>query len=413
MFWDVATAAESVSGKAAQGLLSGTRVIELADESGCYCGKLFADMGADVVKVEPPGGDPSRGLPPHAPDGGKPGLFFRCNNSGKRAVTLDLEHPGARELFAGLVARADLLIQTTPAGYLDERGLGYGQLSQANPALVACSITPHGRSGPRAHWEASALTVEAMSGSMHVTGYAVDPPGRLAGRQAWTAAGSWAAASSMIALWHARNSGQGQLIDISATECLASVAHITGVGKYLDDGIVPRRSGPGLFASVPSGAYRCKDGLVYLMVNRPAHWKALATWINETTGNEEVLDPMFEGASSARLPHRELLDIFIGELTERFTVDEIYREGQRRRIAFSPVNTLADLAGDEQLAARGYFVEGEDGLRYPGAPFRHSATPWQGGGHVPAPGEHNRELLLGELGLDAERFEQLVDEGAL
>lgn len=393
--------------------LQGLRVVESSLLGPGLVATFLADLGADVVKVEPPGGDPSRGLPPHAPDGGKPGLFFRCNNSGKRAVTLDLEHPGARELFAGLVARADLLIQTTPAGYLDERGLGYGQLSQANPALVACSITPHGRSGPRAHWEASALTVEAMSGSMHVTGYADDPPGRLAGRQAWTAAGSWAAASSMIALWHARNSGQGQLIDISATECLASVAHITGVGKYLDDGIVPRRSGPGLFASVPSGAYRCKDGLVYLMVNRPAHWKALATWINETTGNEEVLDPMFEGASSARLPHRELLDIFIGELTERFTVDEIYREGQRRRIAFSPVNTLADLAGDEQLAARGYFVEGEDGLRYPGAPFRHSATPWQGGGHVPAPGEHNRELLLGELGLDAERFEQLVDEGAL
>ena len=189
------------------------------------------------------------------------------------------------------------------------------------------------------------------------------------------------------------------------------------MGKWLDDGIVPRRFGTSLFASVPSGTYPCRDGLVYLMVNRPAHWKALAAWIHEETGNEEVLLPLFEGPSSKRIEYRELLDLFIGELTQRHTADEIYQEGQRRHIAVTPVNGAAEITRDAHLAAREYFVTleqpGLGSVRMPGAPYRHSRTPWRLQRPAPAVGEHNSEIYGGELGLHEDELRALREAEVL
>jgi crotonobetainyl-CoA:carnitine CoA-transferase CaiB-like acyl-CoA transferase len=230
-------------------------------------------------------------------------------------------------------------------------------------------------------------------------------------------ASTCAASSSLIALLNAARTGRGQRVDISTQETTLAISHISGVGKYLDDGIVPRRIGTGLFASVPSGTYRCKDGLVYLMVNRPAHWEALSRWINEVTGNEEVLDPMFHGPSSNRIEYRELLDIFISDLTCEFTVEEVYHEGQRRHIAFTPVNTATAVARDAHLAARRYFVDLEHAglgtLRYPGAPYRHSRTPWRLDSPAPGIGQHNREIYCDELGLSPEELRRLYEGGVV
>jgi crotonobetainyl-CoA:carnitine CoA-transferase CaiB-like acyl-CoA transferase len=157
--------------------------------------------------------------------------------------------------------------------------------------------------------------------------------------------------------------------------------------------------------------------MVYLMINRPLHWQALAQWINEVTGNREVLDPMFEGPSSTRQPYRELLDLFISELTSRFTVEEIYHEGQRRHIAFTPVNGAAAVARDAHLVARDYFVRVEHpkmgGLDYPGAPYRHSATPWRIARPAPRVGEHNDALYGAELGIPAEQLRSLEEAGVI
>jgi crotonobetainyl-CoA:carnitine CoA-transferase CaiB-like acyl-CoA transferase len=230
-------------------------------------------------------------------------------------------------------------------------------------------------------------------------------------------ASTYAAVSSMIALYRGAISGEGQQVDISVAEATVSVSHICGVGKWLDDGIIPRRRGTGLFASVPSGAYPCSDGMVYLMINRPLHWQALARWINQVTGNQEVLDPMFEGPSSTRQPYRDLLDIFISDLTSLFTVDEIYHEGQRRHIAFTPVNTAAAVASDVHLGARNYFVDvehpGGSTLAYPGAAYRHSATPWRITRPAPAVGEHNREIYGEELGVTEEQLRSLEEAGVI
>ena len=157
--------------------------------------------------------------------------------------------------------------------------------------------------------------------------------------------------------------------------------------------------------------------MVYLMINRPLHWQALARWINEVTGNQEVLDPMFEGPSSTRQPYRDLLDLFISEFTSRFTVDEIYHEGQRRHIAFTPVNSAAAVARDAHLVARDYFVDVEHPkmgrFEYPGAPYRHSATPWRIARPAPEVGEHNEELYGVELGVAAEQLRSLEEAGVI
>jgi crotonobetainyl-CoA:carnitine CoA-transferase CaiB-like acyl-CoA transferase len=392
-------------------------VLEIADEKGVYCGKLMADMGADVVKIERPGGDATRGIPPFWNDRPDPdrSLFFLYMNTSKRGVTLDLTRTDGQALFRRLAETADIVVETFEPGHLDALGLGYRSLKRTNPALVLTSITGFGQTGPRRHFKSSDLVASALSGAMYVTGEAEDPPVRLAGEQAHIVASLCAAASSMIALYRSALSGEGQHVDISVQETSVSASHICGVGKWLDDGIIPRRRGTGLFASVPSGTYRCKDGLVYLMVNRPLHWKALAQWIHEVTGNREVLDPMFDGPSSNRQPYRELLDLFIAELTSRLSVDEAYHEGQRRHIAFTPVNTATAVARDAHLAARGYFVEvdhpGAGGLRYPGAPYRHSETPWRIGRRAPRVGEHNEEIYGAELGVPEDVLRALGEDG--
>ena len=401
------------------GALAGRRVLELADEKGVYCGKLLADLGADVIKVEPPAGDRTRWIPPFAsarPDPDQ-SLFFLYMNTSKRGVSLDIERLEARALFMQLVSTADLVVETSAPGTLEGLGLGFDRLRQANPRLVLTSITGFGQTGPQRDFRSSDLVTSALGGAAYVTGEEEDPPVRLAGSQSHVAASTVAAASSLIALLASAQSGEGQHVDISVLEVMTSLTHICGVGKWLDDGIIARRQGTGLFASVPSGVYACRDGSVYLMVNRPLHWKALAQWVHEVTGNREILDPIFEGPSSTRQPYRELLDLFIAELMSGLTVEASYREGQSRHIAITPVNGAAAVADDAQLAARGFFEEvahpTAGRLTYPGAPYRHSKTPWRISRPAPGIGQHNREIYRDELGLSEAALRALETEGVI
>ncbi len=401
------------------GALTGRRVLELSDEKGAYCGKLLADLGADVIKLEPPGGHPSRRTPPRvrASSGREESLSFLYMNTSKRGVTLDLRKPPGRELFAKLASSADIILETLAPGTLEGLGLGYESLRQGNARLVLTSITGFGQTGPHRDFRSSDLVASALAGAMCVTGEEEDPPVRLVGSQAHIAASSVAAASSLIALLASSLSGEGQHVDISVQEAVVSVSHICGVGKWLDDGIIPKRQGTGLFASVPSGAYPCQDGSVYLMVNRPLHWTALAEWVHEVTGNREILDPMFEGASSKRQPYRELLDVYISDFTACLTVEAAYREGQSRHIAVTPIHTAAAVTEDPHLASRGFFEEVEHPtagrLTYPGAPYRHSETPWRIYRPAPTLGQHNREIYCDELGLSEAELHTLQAGGVI
>jgi crotonobetainyl-CoA:carnitine CoA-transferase CaiB-like acyl-CoA transferase len=403
----------------ADGALGGRRVLELAGDQSAYCGKLFADLGADVIRVEPPGGDPARRIPPFVPVATAPpqSLPFLYANTNKRSVTLDLRRPEAAALVLALASRADIVVETTKPGTLEALGLGFERLRAGNPRLVLTSITGFGQTGPQRGWRSSDLVASALGGALAVTGEEEDPPVRLAGAQAHVAASCVAAAGSLVALLAASVRGEGQRVDVSVEEVVASVTHICGIGKWLDDGIVPRRRGSSLFHAVPSGAYPCRDGLVYLIVNRPLHWQALARWVNETTGNAEILDPMFEGPSSNRLPHRELLDLFLVEFSSRLSVDFAYREGQRRHIAVTPLHSAADVARDPHLEARGFFADVDHPvagrLRHPGAPYQLDGTPCRIRRPAPAPGEHNPEVYRDELGIDEHALAEFAAGGVI
>ncbi len=380
------------------GALADLRVLDLASEGAAYCGKLLADLGADVVKVEPPGGERGRRRGPFDDERERSSSFrFAYANGNKRSIVLDLDEETDRQAFRSLAATVDLVIESHPVGYLAERGLSFAALSAAHPGLVLTSISGFGQSGPQRAFHSNDLVASALGGAMISIGDPEDPPVRLASQQADVITATLAAGSSLVALAHRDRSGRGQHVDVSSLEAMAAITHIAGVGKWLEDDVIPKRVGTGLVASVPSGAYRCKDGLVYLMVNRLAHWEALAKWIHERTGNEEVLLPDFRGPSSNRLPYRELLDVFIGDLTAQLSVAEAYHEGQRRHIAFTPVNTASRILADEHLAARAFFqeLELEDGrrLRSPGAPYRLSRTPWRLARPAPKADAHRREVL--------------------
>ncbi len=385
--------------KRSRDALEGLRVLELSDEKTSWCGKLLADLGADVVLVEPPKGDPARLHPPFASGRRGPdrSLAFLYSAANKRSLALDLDDAGDRTRFRQLLGDTDLVVEGFAPGYLAERDLDLQALHASRPELVLASITAFGQTGPHRHYRGGDLVANAMGGAMFVTGEPDDPPIRLAGSQALCSAGAAAAASSLVALHGAARTGRGQHVDISLQEVVASVSHISGVGKWLDDGIVPVRNGSSLFASVPSGSYRCRDGLVYLMVNRPLHWQALAQWIAERTDHEAVLDPLFEGASSNRIEYRDLLDIFIGDLAIQFDVDVFYREAQERHLAVTPVHGAAGVAEDTHLAAREFFVDVDHpvagSLRQPGAPYRHEKTPWRMRRPAPQLDEHRREIL--------------------
>lgn len=405
--------------EALESALSGRRILELANESGIYCGKLMADMGADVIKIEKPGGDATRYIPPFLGDTPHPdrSLVFLYLNTSKRSVTLDITKTQGQAILKSMAATADVLIETFPPGYLDSLGLGYTVLRDINPGLVFTSITGFGQTGPHSNYKSSSLVTSALSGEMYMNGEEDDPPVVQAGSQADIMASIYAAISSMIALYHRFHSGEGQHIDISMQEAVASSAHICGVARWLADGLPPKRFGSRPFGLVPADAYPCKDGLVFLAINRIAHWTALARWINEVTGNQDVLDPKYEGLPSVRQPYRDLLDVYVSELTSGLTVNEVYHEGQKRRIPFTPVNTAQMLTEDMHLRARNYFVEAEHTeytrIKYPGPPFRHLQTPWGIRRNAPRAGEHNEEVYFKELAISRNEYDSLATAGVV
>ena len=384
--------------KASSQPLAHLRVLDLTSSSAGYCGKLLADLGAEVIKVEPTGGEAGRLEEPLLEIGGAShSLPFAYANANKKSIVLDLASEADRDRFRLLSADSDLILEAFPVGTLDDLGLGYRALAAPHSGLVMTSLTGFGQTGPQRNFRSNDLVVSALGGLMTSVGDPDDPPVRMAGHQTEIVRANFAAASSLIALFHRDRTGEGQHIDSSSLEVTAAVTHIAGVGKWLEDGIIPKRVGTGLVASVPSGSYRCRDGLVYLMVNRPAHWEALANWIHEVTGNEEVLLSEFRGPSSSRLAYRELLDVFIGDLATTLSVEEMVREGQGRHIAVTPVQTALSLLEDPHLRARDFFVDQAIGastrLPAPGTPVKMGGTRRTENTVVASPGKHNKEIL--------------------
>jgi len=401
-------------------LLNGLRMLDLTDEKGAICGKMFADMGAEVIKVEPLEGCPTRKIPPFLDD--EPGLerslHFLAFQAGKRSITLNLESADGLELLRQLVKRSDFLVEAFPLGYLESLGLGYDTLAELNPRLIHASITPFGDKGPGKDYKAADIVSWASGGAMFLMGEEGKPPLQMSAPQAWLHAGAEAAVASMIAHYPRQVDGQGQHIVVNAQACVVWTL-MNEQAMPLLHGDYLRRSGvfTGAIGGRRKTVYACKDGHVSFLIAGGAYFnstKAVIEWMKEESaaptwlaegGGLKVLTPGgFMAASAADL--KELDDT--EEAVQRFfltkTKKELWQNILQRRLFGAPVANAADIADDAQLKARDYFVTVDHAglgreFTMPGAFAKMSETPVGPQGAAPQLGQHNREIHGGLLGL--------------
>jgi len=386
--------------------LSGARAVDLADEKGELCGRLLAHLGADVVRVEPPGGAASRRLPPFAPDG-KTSLYFAHRNADKRGVTLDIEQAAGRGLLHRLVANADVLIETHAPGYLASIGLDPAQLVERYPRLIVVSITDFGQTGPYRDYAGTDMVGFAMGGMMYRAGVAERPPIVAPGALAYDATAITAAFAVVMAVFQRLRSGRGQHLDCSVMESVANLSDWS-LPSFSQAGGYQRRAGSGIVYPI----YPCADGHVRMVILSPREWRAMRAWLGEP---DVVKDDVWEQLMF-RLANRDVLDpLFIEHFRDKKKMD-LAREAQRRGIAVTPVLTPAEVMTNEHTVARGTFVQmpvdGFEGLA-PAGMFEVNGKRHGLERRAPTLGEHNDDVYVDELGLTTDELAKLRDEGAV
>lgn len=387
-----------------KGLLPGVRVIELGEGvSAPYCGKILAGLGADVIKVEPPQGDIARSMGPFpgdVPHPEKSGAFLALN-ANKFGVTLDTESSVGAGTFRRLVSTADIVIESMPTGWLDERQIGYADLTEDNPALVVTSLSPFGTWGPYAGYKLTDLTLFHMSGQAHsLLGPVEDPdsqpPIRAGGHQAELVAGMSAATATLMALFRTRITGRGCHIEASAYEAMATQL-VSALASCAFDRPPPLRSlsevqeaATGGVVSAVGGILPCNDGYVAISPREDAQWQR---WV-ELMGNPQwASEERFLTRDGRESNFTDLWEL-VGEWTKPRSKHDIARMGQERRIPCFPVNTVHDLFNDLHLKERDFFTNIDHpiagALQYPGVPYSFSNTPLPLA-ERPAPllGQHN------------------------
>jgi crotonobetainyl-CoA:carnitine CoA-transferase CaiB-like acyl-CoA transferase len=392
-------------------------VVEFAQMvSGPMCGKLFADMGAEVIKLEPPGaGDAMRAHPPFpgdVPHPEKSGAFLYLNTS-KKSLTLDAATPSGAEVFRKLIARADVLIENHAPGYLDSIELGYQALHALKPRLIVTSITPFGQTGPYRDWKGTDLIEFAMSLTGYNTPTMIDDaerenPLRAPGHQAEMMGATAAAAASMFAVFHRDSTGEGQWIDVPCWQAITSTSKLE-MAAYTYVGIPFSR----LRLNSASGLepMPCKDGYIYTLWAADAHYQALKDLLHNPEELEsEVFDKLL-----GRQQNDDVLRPMIRENLMKYDTEYLVNEGQRLGLTIGPVFTVAQAAHHPHLRARKAFVEIDHPIagrfEYPRSLVQMTATP-PISTRAPLLGEHNSEIL-GRLGYSLEEQQGLRAAGVI
>ncbi len=399
------------------------RVVDLSQGiAGAYCTKLLADYGADVIKVEPPGqGDPTRRLgpfPQDLPHPEKSGLFLHLNTN-KRSLSLDVSTASGAVILRKLLTEADVLVESYPAGRMAEWGLGYDDLRGDFPKLVYASITPFGQTGPYRDYQANSLTAMAMSSVMYVTGdpdkepltTGGEPAGYVAGLQCWVAV--------LAALAHRKREDAGQHVDVSLAEAAASLDEYQS-STYAFLGVIRRRYYSRHIFSYPQDIMPCRDGYVCVIPGAggfpvPLVQEGVSPMALLMGDPELDKNPLFL-STRERLVRGQELDQLLEPWLMSHDCDEIVELAQQLRMPFADVPTVADLLESGHLKERGFFVELEHPeagrLTQTGAPFEMSETPFQAG-RAPTLGEHNAEVLTGDLGYEKDELGILRDRGVI
>ena len=409
-----------------ESLLGHYRVLDLTDEKGVLCTKLLADFGADVIKIEPPGGDPMRSIGPFYHDEPDPekSLFWFTLNTSKRSITLDISQPEGQQLFRKLAATADIIVECFPPGYMDSLGLGYSDLSEINPRLIVTSITPFGQTGPYRDYKAYDLVGLAMGGLLYLIGEPHRPPVRVRAQQAYAQASVQAATGTMMAHYYRQVSGEGQHVDVSMQEAVSNTIDTAQQAWDLQQ-VIYKRVAP----FRPLGdfsircVYPCKDG--YVACWNPEELQVIKEWMDSAgvpyddariSAWIELRQKVADGEITLQeaLSQEEMTEMQETRLPllAKFTRQEIYDVALEKSFGWAPVNTPKNLVESVQLAARNYYVQVEhpelgETITYPGAPCKMTETPWQIWGRAPLIGEHNEEVYVKELGMSPQQLQEL------
>ena len=417
-------------------LLGGYRVLDLADEKGILCGKILGDLGADVIKVERPGGDVARIKGPFYKDIPDPekSLFWFFTNTSKRSMTLDIETADGKEIFNRLVKGADFVVESFEPGYMESLGLGYSELEKLNPRIIMTSITPFGQTGPYAHYEATDIVGMAMGGMMRILGDADRPPVRIScDPQSYFLGSLHGALGSMVAHYHRELTGEGQHVDVSCQQAvvlaLMIAAEVWDILKFNYRGMGPviisvRPTPPGpLFMRF---IYPCKDGHVLVWFGGGAQagivasTRALVEWANTEGMCLELKDYDWPGLDAQTVPQEEAdrLVSIITEFLKTKTKAELLEEALKKSMLIAPASTMKDVTESPQLAVREFWEKVEhpelgEVITYPGAPVKMAETPWRIQRRAPLTGEHNDEIYQKELGFSREQLALLKARGVI
>lgn len=416
-------------------LLTPFRALDLTDEKGFLCGKILGDLGADVIKVELPGGDPARNIGPFyedVPDPEKSLYWFAFNNN-KRGIILNISTSEGQDIFKRLVESADFVIESFPPGYMDGLGLGYPQLSQINPRIVMTSITPFGQSGPYKDYKASDIVAVAMSGLMYVTGDPDRPPVRISFPQAYCHAGAEAAVGTMIAHHHREVTGEGQHVDVSMQASLYPTL-FNALLFWEFSGVNLQRAGPCRVGYTVGGtAHRviwpCQDGYVCLGiwggVFGEATNRGLVEWMDSEGKAPDFLKKIdwasFDYVKAFAMGKAEEIEQLlkpIGDFLLIHTKGELWEEAQKRNIMLYPVLTAEEILNDPQLSARDFWQKLEHPelgslLTYPGPFVKSTQTAIKLKRRAPLIGEHNIEIYEKEMGFSREEILTLKQGGII
>jgi len=415
------------------GALDGLRVLELADEKGEFCGKLAADMGADVIKIEPPCGSKTRMIGPFVDDVPDPdkSLFFWYYNTSKRSLTLNLGCDEGRRIFRQLVPKVDIILETYAPGHLDEMGLGYGPLAKIVPKLIMVSITPFGQTGPYRNFKTSDLVSLAMGGPIFSCGYDdVDvpnaPPIRPDGGHAHIMGCYQGFMGMLFALYQRDLDGNGQYVDCSIHEaCSCSTEWALPVYAF-NKRIVKRHTGR--HASVrpnQQSQYLCRDGRYVNILGYPNNrnnWHEMLAWLENDVPLGDFKNKTYEDMLTLRTapvdnPEVQRYTELISMFTAKHTSEEIYHGAQKRGLPCGIVRPPEETLKDHHLSDRGFFVEVEHDeigrtVKYPGPPFQSSRMNYRVQ-RAPLIGEHNLEVYGGELGFSREKLTMLAEAGVI
>ena len=394
-------------------VLEGIRALDFSRyAAGPYCGMLLADMGADVIKVEKPGGEEDRKLGPFAPNGDNIpyGMILGRN---KKGITLNLRSEKGKELLSNLLMKTDVVVHNFTAGSQEGKVLDYESLNAINPGIIVVSITGFGNTGPYAKRPCFDSIAQAMSGGMSYTGFPGQPPTRAGAAYVDFGTGVHAALGTVLALYHRQRTGKGQMVDMAMLDVAVSfVASLGCAAEYKLLGYSREQIGNHSFYNL-SDCFETKDGWVMISVIGNGLWSRFVTAMNRDDLKD---DPNFSG-DMIRFQNRHLLRPIISDWMKERSTDEVVRLLEDARVPCGKVNSIAEMVDNPQVKAREMLVD----VTYPnvgpvplsGVPIKLSETP--GGIETRAPnvGEHNKDIYCGLLGITPDELSQLEEEGAI